>query len=168
MTKEEKTLLIDEITDQLNNNDKIYLADCSSLTVDKVNQFRRACFEKKVKVRVVKNSLLKKAIEKAQNPKLKDFIPVLKGETALIFTEISNAPAKIIKDFRSKGADKPILKAAYVEDMFFLGDQHLEALAALKSKNELIAEVVSLLQSPIRRVISALENKKSNEPANEN
>lgn len=163
MNREEKTALINEITEQLNSNDKIYLADCSTLTVEKVNQFRRACFEKKVKVKVVKNSLLKKAIEKANNTKLQEFIPVLKGETALIFTEVSNAPAKIIKEFRSKGSDKPVLKAAYVEEMLFIGDNQLDTLAALKSKNELIADVVSLLQSPIRRVISALENKKSDE-----
>lgn len=163
MNREEKTALINEITEQLNANDKIYLADCSTLTVEKVNQFRRACFEKKVKVKVVKNSLLKKAIEKANNTKLQEFIPVLKGETALIFTEVSNAPAKIIKEFRAKGSDKPVLKAAYVEEMLFIGDNQLDALAALKSKNELIADVVSLLQSPIRRVISALENKKSDE-----
>lgn len=161
MNKEQKNQLIDQLTQELNANDKIYLADCSSLTVDKVNQFRRACFEKKIKVKVVKNTLLKKAIEKTNNSKLLEFIPVLKGETALIFTEVSNAPAKIIKEFRAKGSEKPLLKAAFVEDMFFLGDNQLDTLASLKSKNELIADVIMILQSPIRRVIGALENKKS-------
>jgi len=158
MNKTEKTQVIEDLVQKLNANDKIYLADCSTLTVEKVNQFRRQCFEKKVSVTVVKNTLLKKALERAKDSKLAELIPALKGETALIFTETSNAPAKIIKDFR-KGGKKPLLKAAYVEQMVFLGDDQLDALASMKSKNELIAEVIMLLQSPIKRVVGALENK---------
>jgi len=104
MNKTEKTQVIEELVEKLNANNKIYLADCSTLTVDKVNQFRKQCFEKKVSVTVVKNTLLKKAIERANDSKLAELIPALKGETALMFTEVSNAPAKIIRDFRK--ADK--------------------------------------------------------------
>jgi len=162
MNKTEKTQVIEQLVEKLNANNKIYLADCSSLTVEKVNAFRKLCFEKHISVTVIKNTLLKKAIEKANDSKLTELIPALKGETALIFTDISNAPAKIIKDFR-KNDKKPALKAAYVEEMIFIGDEQLDALVGLKSKNELIGEVIGLLQSPIQRVLGALENKGGNE-----
>ena len=162
MTKTEKTQVIEQLVEKLNANNKIYLADCSSLTVEKVNAFRKLCFEKHISVTVIKNTLLKKAIEKANDSKLTELIPALKGETALIFTDVSNAPAKIIKDFR-KNDKKPALKAAYVEEMIFIGDEQLDALVGLKSKNELLGEVIGLLQSPIQRVLSALENKGGNE-----
>ncbi len=158
MNKTEKTQVIEQLVEKLNANDKIYLADCSTLTVEKVNAFRKACFDKKISVQVIKNTLLKKAIERANDSKLAELIPALKGETALIFTDVSNAPAKVIKEFR-KGDKKPALKAAYVEQMVFMGDSQLDAVANLKSKNELIADVIALLQSPIQRVIGGLENK---------
>jgi len=158
MNKTEKTQVIEQLVEKLNANDKIYLADCSSLTVEKVNAFRKKCFEKKISVTVVKNTLLKKAFERANDSKLAEMIPALKGETALMFTDTSNAPAKIIKEFR-KADKKPALKAAYVEEMIFIGDEQLDALVGLKSKNELIGDVIALLQSPIQRVMGALENK---------
>ena len=158
MNKTEKTQVIEQLVEKLNANDKIYLADCSSLTVEKVNAFRKQCFDKKISMTVVKNTLLKKAIERANDSKLAELIPALKGETALIFTDTSNAPAKVIKEFR-KGDKKPLLKAAYVEEMIFMGDEQLDSLVNLKSKNELIGEIVMLLQSPIQRVMGALENK---------
>jgi len=158
MNKQEKTQVIEQLVEQLNANTKIYLADCSSLSVEKVNQFRRTCFEKKVSVTVVKNTLLVKAIERANDSRLAEMVPAIKGATALIFAETSNVPAKIIKEFRGKN-DRPILKAAFVEEMVYIGDNNLDTLAALKSKNEMIADVVMLLQSPIKRVIGALENK---------
>jgi large subunit ribosomal protein L10 len=158
MNKTEKTQVIDQLVEKLNANNKIYLADCSTLTVEKVNQFRKQCFDKKISVQVIKNTLLKKAIERANDSKLAELIPALKGETALIFTDTSNAPAKIIKEFR-KADKKPALKAAYVEEMIFMGDEQLDALVGLKSKNELIGEVIALLQSPIQRVMGALQNK---------
>jgi large subunit ribosomal protein L10 len=164
MNKTEKTQVIEQLVEKLNANNKIYLADCSTLTVEKVNAFRKQCFDKKVSVTVIKNTLLKKAIERANDSKLAELIPALKGETALIFTDTSNAPAKIIKEFR-KGDQKPALKAAYVEDMIFIGDSQLDALIGLKSKNELIGDVIGLLQSPIRRVLGALENKGGGENA---
>ncbi|MGZ3864804.1 MAG: 50S ribosomal protein L10 [Bacteroidia bacterium] len=160
MKKEEKTQVINELVEKLNANTKIYLADCSSLTVEKVNQLRKACFDKKVSIQVVKNSLLKKALERASDSRLAELVPALKGNTALMMAEVANAPAKVIKDFRKKGNDKPILKGAFVEEGIYLGDNNLEALAGLKSKNELIGEVIGLLQSPISRVISGLENRK--------
>ena len=160
MKKEEKTQVIETLVEKLNANTKIYLADCSSLTVEKVNQLRKECFDKNISIQVVKNSLLKKALERASDSRLADMIPALKGNTALMFAETSNGPAKVIKDFRKKGNEKPLLKAAFVEETVYIGDNQLEALASLKSKNELIADVVSLLQAPIRRVIGGLENKK--------
>jgi len=164
MNKTEKTKVIEQLVEKLNSNDKIYLADCSTLTVDKVNAFRKQCFEKKISVTVVKNTLLKKAIERANDSRLAELIPALKGETALMFTDVSSAPAKVIRDFRKKDA-KPALKAAFVEEMVFIGDDQLTALASMKSKNEMIGEIISLLQSPIQRVIGALENKGGGEEA---
>jgi large subunit ribosomal protein L10 len=164
MNKTEKTQVIEQLVEKLNANDKIYLADCSSLSVDKVNAFRKQCFEKKISVTVVKNTLLKKAIERANDSKLAELIPALKGETALIFTDTSNAPAKVIRDFRKKDS-KPALKAAYVEQMIFIGDDQIDTLASLKSKNELIGDIIALLQSPIQRVMGALENKGGDEAA---
>jgi len=157
MKKEDKTKIIESLVERLNANNKIYLADCSSLTVEKVNQFRRSCFERKISVTVVKNSLLKKALERAADSRLVDLIPTLKGATAVMFTEVGNAPAKLIKEFRVKN-DKPLLKGAFVEENIYIGDKELDTLANIKSKNELIADVVALLQSPAQRVISALQN----------
>jgi large subunit ribosomal protein L10 len=157
MKKEDKTKVIESLVEQLNANNKIYLADCSSLTVEKVNQFRRSCFERKISVTVVKNTLLKKALERAADSRLVDLIPALKGATAIMFTEVGNAPAKLIKEFRAKN-DKPLLKGAFVEENIYIGDKELDTLASIKSKNELIADVVALLQSPAKRVIAALQN----------
>lgn len=164
MKKEEKSQIIDSLVEKINANNKIYLADCSSLTVEKVNQFRRSCFEKNISVTVVKNSLLKKALERADDSRLTDLIPALKGATAIMFTEVGNAPAKLIKQFRAKN-DRPLLKGAFVEENIYLGDDQLDTLANIKSKNELIADVVALLQSPAKRVVSALQNKAEKDAA---
>jgi large subunit ribosomal protein L10 len=167
MKKEDKTKIIESLVEQLNKNNKIYLADCSSLTVEKVNEFRRACFHKNVSVTVVKNSLLKKAIESAADSRLAELVPALKGATAIMFTEVGNAPAKLIKEFRAKNPkiEKPLLKAAFVEENIYIGDKELNALANIKSKNELIGEVIGLLQSPIQRVVSALQNREEKDAA---
>ncbi len=157
MKREDKTKIIESLVERINANNKIYLADCSSLTVEKVNQFRRSCFEKNISMTVVKNSLLKKALEQAADSRLVEMIPALKGATAIMFTEVGNAPAKLIQEFRKKN-DKPILKAAFVEENIYIGDNELAALANIKSKNELIGEVIGLLQSPAKRVLSALQN----------
>ncbi len=156
MKREDKTKIIESLVEKLNANNKIYLADCSSLSVEKVNQLRRSCFEKNISMTVVKNSLLQKALEQATDSRLTGLIPALKGATALMFTEVGNAPAKLIKEFRKKN-DKPILKAAFIEENIYIGDNELDALANIKSKNELIAEVIGLLQSPAKRVIGALQ-----------
>ncbi len=157
MKREDKTKIIESLVERINANNKIYLADCSSLTVEKVNQFRRSCFEKNISMTVVKNSLLKKALEQAADSRLVDLIPALKGATAIMFTEVGNAPAKLIQEFRKKN-DKPILKAAFVEENIYIGDNELSTLANIKSKNELIGEVIGLLQSPAKRVLSAIQN----------
>lgn len=157
MKREDKTKIIESLVERINANNKIYLADCSSLTVEKINQFRRSCFEKNISMTVVKNSLLKKALEQAADSRLTEMIPALKGATAIMFTEVGNAPAKLIQEFRKKN-DKPILKAAFVEENIYIGDNELAALANIKSKNELIGEVIGLLQSPAKRVLSALQN----------
>ena len=156
MKREDKTKIIESLVERINANNKIYLADCSSLTVEKINQFRRSCFQKNISMTVVKNSLLKKALEQAADSRLVDLIPALKGATAIMFTEVGNAPAKLIQEFRKKN-DKPLLKAAFVEENIYIGDKELNALANIKSKNELIGEVIGLLQSPIQRVIGALQ-----------
>lgn len=157
MKKEDKNLLINELTDTLTNNNNIYLTDISNLTVEKTNQLRRLCFKKDVSIKVVKNSLLRKAMEKS-GKNFEDLYDVLKGSTSIMISEASNTPAKLIKEFR-KGSDKPILKGAYVQEMCFIGDTQLDALVAIKSKNELIADVIALLQSPARNIISALQNR---------
>ncbi len=160
MKKEEKSKVIDDLVEKLNNNTRIYLADCSSLAVEKVNQLRKVCYEKKITIEVVKNSLLKKAMERAKDSRLVGLIPALKGNTALMLTETINGPARVISDFRKKGNKKPLLKGAFVEENIYLGDDQLETLAKLKTKNEMIADVVLMLQSPIGKVLSALENRK--------
>jgi large subunit ribosomal protein L10 len=167
MNKQQKAQIISELVELINSTDKIYLADCSTISGIDTNLIRRQCFEKKVKMKVAKNTLIQKAIEQSNKKDvLSNLITYLKGETAIFFAyETPNAPAKIIKEFKSKCNGKPLLKAAYVEETIYVGDESIETLAQLKSKNELIAEIIGLLQSPIRRVISALENKKGEETA---
>jgi large subunit ribosomal protein L10 len=166
MTKEEKTRVIEELVEKLNNTTKIYLADCSSLSVEKVNQLRKKCFENGVSMHVVKNTLLEKAIERANDKNLKELLPTLKGATTLMISESSAAPAKLIKEFRAAGNEKPILKGAYVEETIYIGDAQLNTLATIKSKNELIADVIALLKSPAQRVLSQIEeNAKKKEAA---
>ncbi len=156
MTKEQKSQVIDDLTSQLAENNTIYLADISGLDASSTSQLRRACFKANVKLAVVKNTLLTKAMEKSD----KDFgeLPeVLKGNTSLMISEISNAPAKVIKNFRKK-SDKPVLKGAYIEDAIYVGDDQLDTLVNIKSKEELIGEIIGLLQSPAKNVISALQS----------
>lgn len=156
MTKEEKTQLIEELTVQLKENPVFYLADISGMNVATTNQLRRQCFGKNVTLRMVKNTLLKKALVKAEiNDEELD--TALKGSTSVMFSDTGNVPAKLIKSFR-KDHDKPILKAAYVEETVYLGDDKLESLTQIKSRDELIADVVALLQSPAKNVISGLQS----------
>jgi len=158
MTRAEKTATIEALTEKLQEAAHFYLADSSTLTVEQVNKFRGMCFEKGIEMRVVKNTLIKKAMEAQQTPDhFEPLFDSLKGPTAILFAETANAPAKVIKDFRGD-KEKPALKAAYIDTAVFLGDEKLEELSKLKSKEELLGEVISLLQSPARNVISALQS----------
>lgn len=154
MRKEEKDVIINDITELLNKYPTIYITDTSSLTVEKTNQLRRLCFNKGVKMLVAKNSLIQKAMERKGN-EYEPIFEALKGTTALLFSETGNVPAKLIKEFRKKG-DKPALKGAYIETAIFIGDNQLESLSSLKSKNELVGDIIALLQSPAKNVLGAL------------
>ena len=156
MTREEKSEVIKDLTAQLTENETIYLADISGLDAGSTSNLRRACFKAGVKLAVVKNTLLKKAMESSD----KDFgeLPeVLKGNTSLMFAETSNAPAKVIKAFRKK-SEKPLLKGAFIEEAIYIGDDQLNTLVDIKSKDELIGDIIGLLQSPAKNVISALKS----------
>jgi large subunit ribosomal protein L10 len=156
MTREEKSQVIEALTTQLTDGNIIYLADISGLNALETSNLRRACFKANIKLAVVKNTLLEKAMERSD----KDFgeLPsVLKGNTSLMFSDTGNAPAKLIKEFRKK-SKKPLLKGAYVEEAIYIGDEQLESLVNIKSKEELIGDVIGLLQSPAKNVISALQS----------
>ena len=156
MTRQEKDQIIDSLVEKLANNSNIYLTDVSELPVKNSNDLRRLFFSKGVEIQVVKNSLLKKAMEKSE-VNFEEIYEVLRGNTALVFSETANLPAKLIKEFRKK-SDKPILKAALVDSEFYLGDEQISTLAMLKSKNEIIGDIIGLLQSPAKNVISALKS----------
>lgn len=158
MTRAEKNATIEVLKEKFDNNSFFYLTDSSTLTVDQVNKLRRLCFEKGVEMKVVKNTLAIKALEAAPEEKgYADLYPSLKGPTAVLFTETANLPARIIKEFR-KDHEKPVLKAAYIDTSVYVGDDQLDALSDLKSKEELIGEIIGLLQSPAKNVVSALQS----------
>ena len=156
MTREEKNQLIDSLAEQLAENNNIYLADISNLDSEFTHNLRALCFKKDVQLRIVKNTLLKKAMEKVDKD-FEAFYEILSGPTSVMFAEAGNTPAKLIKEFRKK-SDRPILKGAYIEEMTYIGDDQLDFLASIKSKNELIADVVALLQSPLTNVMSQLNS----------
>ncbi len=156
MRKEEKQLLIDNLTEQLSNSANFYFTDISNLNAEATSNLRRLCFNRNVKLVVVKNKLLRKALEKTGKD-VSELYDTLKGATSIMFSESGNEPAKLIKEFRKK-SDRPILKAAYIEEATYIGDEQLDYLIAIKSKNELIADLVALLQSPARNVIGALQS----------
>lgn len=156
MTREEKSQVIEVLTTQLTEGNVIYLADISGLNALDTSNLRRACFKANIKLAVVKNSLLAKAMERSD----KDFgeLPTaLKGNTSLMFSETGNAPAKLIKEFRKK-SNKPLLKGAYVEEAIYIGDDQLDSLVNIKSKEEVIGDIITLLQSPAKNVVSALQS----------
>ena len=159
MTREEKTNIINSIKSELDSNPNIYLTDCSGLNADSTSKLRRACFKSNIKMSVVKNTLLEKAMDEVEKD-FGDLKSVLKGNTALMYSDVGNAPAKVIKNFRKK-SEKPILKGAFIEESIYLGDDMLDSLVAIKSKEELISEVVTLLQSPAKNLISALKSSGS-------
>ena len=156
MTREEKSLVIEDLTAQLAENNIIYLADLTGLDAVATTELRRACFKANIKLAVVKNTLLAKAME-ASDKNFGELPSVLKGNTSLMYAEVGNVPAKLIKAFRKK-SEKPILKGAYIEEAVFVGDNQLDVLSSLKSKEELIGEIIGLLQSPAKNVISALKS----------
>ena len=156
MTREEKSQVIEDLTAQLAENSHIYLADISGLDADTTSRLRRACFKAGVKLAVVKNTLLTKAME-ASDRDFGELPEILKGNTSMFLSEVGNAPAKVIKEFRKK-SEKPFLKGAFVEETVFVGDNQLDALVDIKSKDELIGEIIGLLQSPAKNVISALQS----------
>jgi len=133
------------------------VTDYSTLTVEQINKLRRACFEKDIEIKVLKNTLVRKALEQVNDTAYTGLYDALKGPTAIMFSEVSNAPAKVIKEFRESN-EKPTLKAAYIDTDIFLGDDQVEALSNLKSKNELIGDVILLLESPIKTVIGSLQS----------
>ena len=156
MTREEKSIAIEDLTAQLAGTNIIYVSDISGLNAETTSDLRRACFKAGIKLEVVKNTLLAKAMEASDND-YGDLPSVLTGNSAIFISDIANAPGKIIKDFRKK-SDKPVLKGAFINSEIYIGDDQLEALATIKSKEELIGEIIGLLQSPAQRVISALQN----------
>ena len=157
MTREEKSQVIQDLTAQLADTNTIYLADISGLDALTTSNLRRACFKANVQLAVVKNTLLEKAME-ASDKDFGDLPTVLKGNTSLMIAEGANAPAKVIKEFRKKSKDRPLLKGAFVEESVYIGDDQLDALVNIKSREELIGEVIGLLQSPAKNVVSALQS----------
>jgi large subunit ribosomal protein L10 len=160
MTREEKSIAIEDLTAQLAGTNIVYVSDISGLNAETTSNLRRACFKAGIKLEVVKNTLLAKAMEASAND-YGDLPSVLTGNSAIFIADIANAPGKIIKDFRKK-SDKPLLKGAYINSEIYIGDDQLDALATIKSKEELIGEIIGLLQSPAQRVISALQNQFAN------
>ena len=156
MTKDEKHELVAALAEQMKEYGNFYITDTSNLTVEKVNNIRRKCFESDITMQVAKNSLIKKAME-AIGADYSQMNDALKGSSSILFSKSSSAPAKLIKQLRKKG-DKPVLKAAYIDSAIFVGDKQLDTLVNLKSKEQLVGEIIGLLQSPAKNVISALQS----------
>lgn len=156
MKREEKDIIVNNLVDQLNDSTHFYLTDTSELNAEATSLLRRKCFESKIKMVVVKNTLLKRALDKTDY-KVEELYDVLKGSTAIMFTETGNLPARMIKEFRKK-YQKPLIKAAYVEESIYIGDDQLENLVNVKSKDELLGDLIALLQSPMKTVISQLKS----------
>jgi large subunit ribosomal protein L10 len=157
MNRQEKDQVIEQLVEKFDNSQYIYFTDASAMTVAEVNKLRRLCFQQGIEMQVVKNTLVQKAMERLGEERgFTPVYPALVGPTAIMLTDTANAPAKLIKEFRKDGT-KPALKAAYIDSSIYFGDDNLDILAALKSKEELVGDVIMLLQSPARNVISALQ-----------
>lgn len=158
MNRTDKTAAIADLKNTFENTTSFYLADSSSMTVEQINAFRRLCFQKGVQVKVVKNTLAKKALESLNADSVYDDVfQALSGPTTLMFAESASLPAKVIKEFR-ESKDKPVLKAAFIDRDVFLGDDQLDALRSLKSKEDLVGDIIFLLQSPIQQVLGSLQS----------
>lgn len=162
MTKEQKAQMIDDLSAVLAESNIVYLADISGLNAANTTELRRACNKGNISLRVVKNALLKKAMERSEEKDFSGLYEALAGNTAMMIAEKGNAPAKVIETFRKK-SDKPVLKGAWIENNVYLGDDKLSTLSALKSREEMIADIVALLKSPIQSLVSQLENKENAE-----
>ncbi len=156
MKKEEKHEVVLALTETIAEYGNFYITDTANLSVAKVNDIRRKCFENGIKMQVAKNKLIRKAME-ASVGDFSEMFEVLKGSSSILFSKSANAPAKLIKQLRRTG-DKPVLKAAYIDSSIFIGDNQLDALVNLKSKEELVADIIALLQSPVKNVISGLQS----------
>ena len=156
MTREEKSIVIKDLTTKLADSSNVYLADISGLNAAVTSDLRRACFKADVKLMVVKNTLLAKAMD-STDKEFGELTGILNGSTSIMLSETGNAPAKVIKNFRKKN-EKPILKGAYVAESIYVGDENLDALVDIKSKEEVIGEIIGLLQSPAKNVVSALKS----------
>jgi large subunit ribosomal protein L10 len=162
MTREEKAQIIDELSQKFADNAHFYITDASGLTVAQVNAFRRLCFKSGVEYRVYKNTLIRKALEKQEGADFSPMFGVLKGFSGVIFSkEAGNTPARVIKEYQTKLEGKPGLKGASISSDLFIGKENLNMLSELKSKNELIGDVIAALQSPAKNVISALVSSKN-------
>jgi len=157
MTREEKNQIVEELVSVLSSTGSFYIIDIGTLNSEKTSKLRRLCYSRQVQLKVAKNSLIKKALERIEGD-YSEMIPAMKGSSAVMIAEIPNVPAKLIKDFR-KESDRPVLKAASIDGGIYVGDNQLDSLAALKSKNELIGDVVGLLQTPMQSVISGLKGQ---------
>ena len=156
MKREEKQEVVLALTEQIQEYGNFYITDTANLSVAKVNAIRRKCFESDIKMLVAKNTLIRKAMEAADGD-FSEMFEVLKGSSSIMFSKSANAPAKLIKQLRKQG-DKPLLKAAYIDSSVFIGDNQLDALVNLKSKEDLVADIIALLQSPAKNVIGALQS----------
>ncbi|TXC81622.1 50S ribosomal protein L10 [Luteibaculum oceani] len=157
MTKSEKNQMIEDLVTQLEGTSVLYIADTAELDAEQTSNLRRECFKKNIKLSVVKNTLLKKAMDRVEGKDYSELESVLAGPTAIMIAETGNVPAKLIQQFRKK-SKKPVLKGAWVDEAVYIGDNQLEALVNIKSKDEVLAEVIGLLQSPAKNVISALKS----------
>ncbi len=158
MKKELKDQVIESISALLSEYPNFYITDIAGLNAEQTTKLRRTCFEQKVKLTVVKNTLFGIALKRIGNEEMNQLLPTLEGNTAIMYTEVPNAPAKLIKKLLKEGFEKPIVKGAFVQECAFVGTDKLDELAAIKSKEELIGDIIAMLQSPAQRVISALEN----------
>ncbi|MEL6658655.1 MAG: 50S ribosomal protein L10 [Bacteroidota bacterium] len=159
MTRTEKVAAVEVLKEKFSNSDFFYVTDASTLTVEQVNKLRSMLFEKGIEMQVVKNTLARKALESLpEENNYSELFDALKGPTAIMFSEVANAPARVIKEFRGKDAERPILKAAYIDTAIYQGDDQLKALSDLKSKEELLGDLLGLLQAPIHNVMGALNS----------
>ena len=156
MTRQDKNNAVEILKEAIGGVKNLYLADITGLDAFQTSALRRACFKENIKLQVVKNTLLSKAMD-ASTHDFGELMEILKGNTSLMFSESGNAPAKVIKSFRKK-SDKPILKGAFIEEAIYIGDEKLDALVAIKSKDELIGEIITLLQSSTKNIVSALKS----------